>query len=117
MMNIISGGNEGISQVRTGMRVIDAEGAVIGKVKDVLMGDPESVTGSGIGADEMPGGAAGGGGPAMPHADRTRLLRTGYVVVRRGGIIPRQRFAAADEIAEVHGDVVQLTVPAKRLAS
>lgn len=116
-MNMISGRNDAISQVRTGMRVIDADGANVGKVKDVLIGDPEAVTTEGgLGSDDIPGGAAGRG-PAMPHADRARLLRTGYVVVRSGGIIPRQRFAAADEIAEVHGDVVQLTVPERLLAT
>ena len=86
-MNMISGGNDAISQVRAGMRVVDADGADVGKVKDVLIGDPEAVTTEGgLGGDDLPGGAAGKG-PAMPHADRTRLLRTGYVVVRSGGLM------------------------------
>ncbi len=116
-MNMISGGNDAISQVRAGMRVVDADGTDVGKVKDVLMGDPEAVTTEGaVGTDDLPGGAAGKG-PAMPHTDRARLLRTGYVVVRSGGLMPKQRFASAEEIAEVHGDVVQLTVPERLLAS
>ena len=116
-MNMISGGNDAISQVRAGMRVIDADGTDVGKVKDVLIGDPEAVTTQGgLGDDDLPGGAAGGG-PALPHADRARLLRTGYVVVRSGGLLPKQRFASAEEIAEVQGDVVQLTVPERLLAS
>lgn len=120
-MNINSGDTP-IEHVREGMRVVDADGAVVGKVKDIAMGDPEAVTvegalGGATEADALPGPAAATGRRNVPHVDQSRLMRTGYVVVHPRGLFSRSRYAAADEIAEVEGEVVHLAVPAKRLVS
>lgn len=120
-MNINSGDTP-IEHVHEGMRVVDVDGAVVGKVKDVAMGDPEAVTvegalGGETAADTLIGTGAAAGRRNVPHVDQSRLMRTGYVMVHPRGLFSRSRYAAADEIAEVEGEVVHLTVPAKRLAS
>ena len=130
----MSGGPHPIEQVRTGMRVVDAEGHEIGTVKDVVMGDPEAETVEP--APEPSGTAFAGPGGAIPVAasvgtmggvfgddlgkdlppvERSRLLRGGYVRINLKGLFSGQRFAASDDIADVTDDVVHLAVDEGRL--
>lgn len=120
-----------IEQVRTGMHVVDVEGAEIGTVKDVFVGDPGAETVSvepdtGGAAFAAPGGAAvppgggvgslgggvfgDGGGKDLPQQDRSRLLREGYIRIDLKGLFSGHRFAASDDIADVTEDVVHLAV-------
>ncbi|HEX8626939.1 MAG TPA: hypothetical protein VF755_02060 [Catenuloplanes sp.] len=70
-----------IAQVNTGMRVIDAAGNDLGTVTEV----------------RMPGT---GDGPDLPADDAARLLRAGYLRVD-GGVLARDTFVAAGQVAEV----------------
>lgn len=123
-----------ISQVREGMRVVDANGEEIGKVGDVKMGDPSAVTtagqGMGAGADDAAivapvgsgstgggGGLAnvgagffGGGGLDLPEQMRNELLRVGYVKVDGKGWFDHDHYARADQIGDVANDTVRLSV-------
>lgn len=133
-----------ITQVREGMRVLDAQGDEIGKVDSVRMGDPaaasapgeEMATGGdvvddavpavgatgGSGAAGSPGGAGAagaltgvgdslfGGGPDLPESLREDLLRVGFIRIDGKGWIDTDRFARADQIADVSGDTVRLSV-------
>lgn len=128
-------GPRAIEQVRTGMRVVDVEGAEIGTVKDVYLGDPGAET---VPAEPdvggtvfvAPGGAApagggvgslGGGvfagtlGSDLPQTERARLLREGYVRIDVKGLFSGHRFAASEDIADVSDDVVHLSVDSGRL--
>lgn len=119
-MGMGTGGPGAIDQVRTGMHVVDADGVDVGTVKDVVMGDPEAVTAPGEGAPEQEVGAidvmaAVAGGAELPAAERSRLLRAGYVLINLKGLFTGRRYAAGDEVADVEGDVVHLAVPSGRL--
>lgn len=116
-MSMMSGDTGAIAQVQPGMRVVDADGIPVGTVKDITMGDPDAVTTQGQGAEtdlaaEMQLGAS----RHEPHVDRSRLVRTGYVVVGRRGLFRRPRFAGAEDISAVDHGVVRLAVPSARLA-
>ena len=108
-----------ISQAREDMRVVDSTGESVGSVREVRMGDPAAVTDAGQ-EHAGPGGigqviadmVTGGDLPAQAQA---RLARTGYLRIDADGLFSGTRYAAADEIAEVTGDTVRLTVPADRL--
>jgi hypothetical protein len=95
-----------ISAVREGMHVVDVDGEKVGTVKEVHFGDPGAVTSEGqdvgIGADDLPVGV------------RDRLLRTGYLRVH-GGLFGGKRYASAEDVERVEGDVVHLSVTAKKL--
>lgn len=127
-----------ITQVREGMRVLDAQGDEIGKVDYVRMGDPAAASAPGeemaAGADVVDAavpalgavgatggsGAAGaltgvgdslfGGGPDLPESLREDLLRVGFIRIDGKGWIDTDRFARADQIADVSGDTVRLSV-------
>ena len=132
------GGTSGprpIEQVRTGMHVVDVEGAPIGTVTDVYIGDPGAETvpaepDAGGTVLAAPGGAApagggigslGGGvfagtvGSDLPQTERARLLREGYVRIDLEGLFSGHRFAASEDIADVSEDVVHLAVEAGHL--
>ena len=133
-MTMNTGDVRPIEQVRAGMPVVDAEGAEIGTVEDVMMGDPETETApeepapAGI-AYAGPGGTppvavpigrlgglvAGDLGADLPDVERARLLRAGYLRISLKGLFSGHKFAASDEVAEVAEDVVHLTVPSARL--
>ncbi|MBN9376270.1 MAG: hypothetical protein J0I40_12960 [Cellulomonas sp.] len=128
-------GPRAIEQVRTGMRVVDVEGAEIGTVTDVYLGDPGAETvpaepDVGGAVFVAPGGAApagggvgslGGGvfagtlGSDLPQTERARLLREGYVRIDVKGLFSGHRFAASEDIADVSDDVVHLSVDSGRL--
>lgn len=122
-----------IGQVRTGMHVVDADGEEIGTVKEVVMGDPGAeeatappetpavavvgVPAGTMGTTGVAGTALGAGviGSELPEVERSRLLRTGYLRISLKGLFSGHRFASGEEISEVAGDVVRLTVPQARL--
>lgn len=133
-MTMNTGDVQPIEQVRAGMHVVDAEGAEIGTVEDVVMGDPEAETAPGEPTaagiafagptGTMPvaapigtlGGLVSGElSDDLPGVERARLLRAGYLRINLKGLFSGHRFAASDEIAEVAGDVVHLSVPSARL--
>jgi len=91
-----------ISQVVEGMRVFDAAGKEIGKVKFVKFGDPEATTTQGEETDN--------GEPRIAGELRERLLRLGFVKVDRKGFFKSDGYVAADEIDRVQDGAVHLTV-------
>jgi hypothetical protein len=105
-----------IELVTTGMHVVDATGAGIGRVSAVQPGDPNAVT-----AQEPPAGDGvlehrvphpeQGDEPTVPADLAARLLRTGYLRVTRDGAASGDLYVAAGQITAVRGDVVELTVP------
>jgi hypothetical protein len=81
------------------------------------MGDPEAVTTAGQ-REDGPHGLLdavardlAGVEPDLPPTLAARLLRTGYIKIDGKGLLDRDRYARADEIAAVTEDTVTLTVP------
>ncbi|OLT54456.1 hypothetical protein [Cellulosimicrobium sp. CUA-896] len=110
-----------IATVHAGMKVVDADGEEVGTVEDVRMGDG-GVTANDEphdrgAVDELIGAVrdAVTTGDGIPEAERARLERAGYLRIDAVGFLSGNRYAAADEIAAVEGDVVRLTVPGARL--
>lgn len=93
-----------MERVRTGMRVVDTDGEVVGRVHDMAMGEPDAVVPDANLADASP----------VPPEHRSRLLRTGYIEVTPG-LFKHNLFAGADEIADVDDDGVHLAIPAARM--
>ena len=109
-----------ISEVRDGMRVVDSAGQDVGSVEEVRMSDPGSTTPAGQGTGDSGGLLSGiarafGGGSGLTEQAQERLARLGYVRVDASGLFSGDRYVAADEIVDVSGDVVHLSVPADRL--
>ncbi|MEV4753570.1 hypothetical protein AB0J86_00405 [Micromonospora sp. NPDC049559] len=113
---------DAIAQVTTGMRVVDADGNEVGTVLSTAPGDPNAVA-----AQNPPGGTGmlsgkvphteDGDEPEVPADLAARLLRTGYLRVDGKGLLARDLYVAADQIARVNQDVVELTVPRTMLAT
>lgn len=126
-----------IAMVREGMSVVDASGEEIGAVDRVQMGDPSAATAMGqdagddVGVAAAPVGLAGSGGSGtgvagggiaapiaafgggdldLPESFAADLMRVGFVKIDGKGWFDRDRYAAADEIADVSGDTVRLSV-------
>lgn len=105
-----------IADVREGMVVIDADQHTRGKVIEVKLGDPGAVTEHGQDdlirrPPSLPGRIAavfGLGGRELPDQEHARLLRLGYVRVRRPGPFGGKQYVPADLIRGVEGDVVRL---------
>jgi hypothetical protein len=95
-----------IEQVREGMHVVGPGGEKIGKVKDLKMGDPESVTADGQ-TDPETGGLSGtliedfAAANKLPHHIAERLLRVGYVKVDRPGLFAGHEYVASDDLDRV----------------
>ncbi len=112
-----------ITQVREGMTVVDAGGDDIGKVSFVKMGDPAAMTivgeesGGGQGALDADGTFGGDGDPDLPEAFRNELIRVGYIQIDAKGWFGGDRYASADQIADVSGDTVRLSVAKDALPS
>ena len=108
-----------IAAVREGMQVVDVNGETVGTVSDVRMSDPGAVTaeGQGSGSTGFLGAIADafGAGGNVPDQAKERLARLGYLRVDAAGVFSGDRYVASDEIAEVSGDTVQLSVPGDRL--
>lgn len=118
MVDMTSSGGP-IAAVREDMRVVDSTGKELGKVTDVRMSDPGAVTtegqGTGSGGVLQDLAALFGGGSDLSEHQQERLVRLGYVRVDAKGIFSGDRYVASDEIAEVSGDTVTLSVPGDRL--
>ncbi|TDB72877.1 hypothetical protein [Micromonospora sp. KC723] len=106
-----------LSQVTTGMPVVDAVGVEVGTVDLVQRGDPNAVavqaptTDPGSSIDELIEAAAVEE-PDVPADLAARLLRTGYLKVttelaRTGAV-----YVPADQIAAITDGRVRLDVPA-----
>jgi hypothetical protein len=114
-------GMSNIAQVTEGMSVVDSTGAEVGTVERVKMGDPEAVTTAGQREDGAHGlidavaRELAGVEPDLPPTLAARLLRTGYIKIDGKGLLGRDRYAAADQIAGVTDDAVTLTVPRDEL--
>lgn len=110
-----------ISHVTEGMTVVDSVGHRIGTVAEVKMGDPEAITPEGQTAPQpddftMGGRPMGGDGePDVPGPLASRLLRTGYIKVHTG-LLRRDRYVAADQVAGVTADTVHLSSDREHLA-
>lgn len=110
-----------IADVAPGMTVVDSNGAEVGKVETVKMGDPEAVTTEGQHVGESEGvvralaDSVFGAEPDVPGPLAARLLRIGYVKVDGKGLLEADRYVAADEIAEVADRTIRLTVPKDHL--
>lgn len=113
-------GNDLLSRVREGMRVLDAAGDEVGTVATVKMGDPGAAT---IGADAPadPGFFAGIFGadtePDIPEPLRSRLLRHGFIKIDGKGWLDTDRYVPADLIAGLASDTVRLSATKERLLS
>jgi hypothetical protein len=106
-----------ISLVREGMRVVDVNGAEVGKVDDLRMGDAGAATAREPGFTdgdttlEEIGRAVFGLNNRLPDQIRHNLLRVGYIHIDgKGWLFDHDRYAAADQIARVEGDLVHLSV-------
>ncbi|MFC7549188.1 hypothetical protein [Plantactinospora sp. GCM10030261] len=112
-----------IAQVNTGMMVIDATGAEVGRVIEVRTGDPNAVTvqepptGDGVLGDAVPHTGTGNGDePDVPADLAARLLREGYVKVDAPELLADDVYVAAGQIERVAEDVVVLGVSGDQLA-
>jgi hypothetical protein len=116
-------GRPPIAAVRTGMRVLDSTGREIGTVEDVKIGDPRGLTPERQVAGETESfldhvvESVSGPEPDVPPALAAKLIRLGYVKVDGKELVDRDRYVAADEIADVTEDMVHLSVPRNRLAT
>jgi hypothetical protein len=110
-----------IAAVYAGMKVVDSDGEEVGTVEDVHMGDAGVTPGSAPqdrgAVDELIGAVrdAVTTGDGIPEAERARLERAGYVRIDAVGFLSGSRYAAADQLAAVEGDVVRLSVPGAQL--
>ncbi|MFC8922840.1 hypothetical protein [Cellulosimicrobium sp. NPDC057127] len=106
-----------IAAAHAGMTVVDSSGEEVGTVEDVRMGDGGVTTGSqpqDRGAvDDLIGAVrdAVTTGDGLPEAERARLERAGYLRIDGAGFLSGNRYASADQLAAVEGDVVRLNVP------
>ena len=107
------------AQIHEGMKVVDAGGEDVGKVKDLAMGDPEAVTTEGQEMRPTDGGIVGDvaravtdreGEPDVPEPFRSQLIRAGYIKVDAKGWFSKDRYVPAEFVAAVEGDVVRLSV-------
>lgn len=109
------GQREPIAAVQEGMPVVDRAGEEIGTVEFVKMGDPEAVTGEGQTAGDAGLGALiaktfGAGEPGVPPSEAARMVRLGFLKVDTKGLFARDVYVAADQVANVRQDTVELTV-------
>jgi hypothetical protein len=118
MVHDVYGGHDDnpLTEVRVGMSVVDAEGAQLGVIAAVKMGDPGAISHRGQDAAAENGLVAlvrdtfAGAEPHVAAESAGRLLRAGYVKIDRRRMLDRYVYAAADEIAGVTNDRVALAV-------
>ena len=92
-----------IEQVREGMRVVDADGKEIGKVKLVKLGDPDAITTQGQDVDGHEPDVA----PSLCRATAPSRLHQGGPE----GLFTRDVYADVTEIERVEDGTVHLAVP------
>lgn len=119
-MSEFLGSDTPISQVTEGMTVLDADGAEVGTVEQVRLGDAGA-------ADVDPSDLDDAGTAFPPLADaftadsgldpqaQERLARLGFLRVDAKGLFSGHVYVEASQIAAVSGDAVRLTVPADQL--
>ena len=103
--------------VREGMAVVDNTGAHVGSVRDLKLGDPEAASAEGH-VRSHSGGLAGllrlpqmDALSTVPDEERAHLLRTGYIDIRRDGLLHHgSLLVAADEIDRVEHDIIVLRI-------
>lgn len=112
----VTGPDEGpITRVVVGAEVVDSEGARVGTVSAVKMGDPDAVTAEGQQARR--GFVEGvvdtfiGAEPDVPPQRAEELLRKGYVKIDARGFLARDLYAGEDEVQDADEDRVRLSVP------
>ena len=93
---------------------MDNQGNHVGSVRDFKMGDPEAATTDGQVVPNN-GGISELLAPSVPSAkipdeERDRLLRFGYVEIRRHGILHKSLYVFPDEIDRVEDDTVHLGI-------
>jgi hypothetical protein len=117
-----------LAQVHEGMTVYDRDGAKLGTVEDIYIGDLTET------ADERGQGpaTASPSGPMdhslvadfmqavspqepMPEPIRQRLLRHGFIRIDCSGLFASDRYAMPDQIAKVSEDSVVLHVAREEL--
>ena len=119
-----------LTTIQNGMRVVDHQGNRVGFVADMKMGDPNATTADGqnerrsnplgvagfsiapmtAALPEDLGLAASGADEFLdvPHEHAVRLLRLGYIKVKRHHLVGGHFFVASDGIDRVDDDEVHL---------
>ena len=109
-----------VSQVTTGMRVIDIDGTEVGTVDLVQRGDPNAVTvqaptaDPGSSLDELIESTAADE-PDVPADLAARLLHSGYLKVSTNLVRTGAVYVLAEQIDAVTDGQVRLDVPARDL--
>ncbi|MEU6796474.1 hypothetical protein ABZ907_32685 [Nonomuraea wenchangensis] len=112
----------GISQVHTGMKVVDRDGKEVGTVELVKMGDPQAATTDGQRTGRGPGfvpvlsDVFSDAEPDLPPVLAARLLRTGFVKVDGRGLFARDLYVAPEQVARIEDNVVHLSTDGDSLA-
>ncbi len=106
--------------VREGMKVVDATGEEVGRVRRMKMGDPQAASAEGqdVGDPQGPVNVLldavlrPDSGSALPEERADHLLRTGYVEIDRRGLLTGTLHVSADDVAEVDeaDEVVRLSI-------
>lgn len=115
-----TGSDTPIARVTEGMTVLDADGAEVGTVEEVRLGDPAAATSDadradGTGVHFPPLMDAFAADSDLDPQSRERLARLGYLRVDAKGLFAGHRYVEAGQIADVSAEVVRLTVPAAQL--
>jgi hypothetical protein len=104
------------------MPAVDHGGERVGVVHDLKMGDPAAVTADGqahlnevyVGTIAPGFGLRALGSDTIldvPHEHAVRLMRLGYIKVKRGHVLGGHFFVASDGIDRVEDDTVYLQKP------
>jgi len=109
-----------IERVGTGMTVVDADGVEVGTVEEVRSGDAEAVTSGATDPDDTgtafpPLADAFTADSGLDPQAQARLARLGYVLVDAKGLFSGNRYVEPDQIADVSGDYVRLSVTVDQL--
>lgn len=119
-MSEFMGSDTPISRVAEGMTVFDVDGAEVGTVEEVRLGDPAAATSDadradGTGVHFPPLVDAFAADSDLDTQSRERLARVGYLRVDAKGLFSGHRYVEAGQIADVSGDRIRLAVPADQL--
>ena len=117
-----------LTYIHEGMAVHDLQDHRIGTVSDVFMGEAIETNderGTGPASVDTPPdepntlvrdiAQALVPGDTLPETVRARLLRSGYIRINRGGILPGHSYATPEQIAKVSENKVHLSVNADEL--
>ncbi|WP_298462421.1 hypothetical protein [uncultured Cellulomonas sp.] len=104
-----------MQDVHRGMRVLDALGRDVGVVERVQPGDGGPVTTLGHGGLPRELARALGAARHVHPQTAARMLRHGYAEIGPPDARPGRAYVGVDQIAEVGGDVVRLTVSSEEV--